>query len=423
MKITTGFNGDIDLISQLAQYNVESIYTKMTHDIVGGGRPSFLLPEIKEADIKRIIEKAHENNLKFYYLLNSACQGNLEYTRRHNNAIIKFIGKLSEMGVDGIVAATPYMLDLVKKNFPHLCVSISVFTYIDSVEQAKHWYNRGANRLILHPDVNRNFELLRNIRRAVDCELELFANDVCLHQCPYSYAHATASSHASSSRDRNNGFVITYELYNCTIDKLCTPANLIKARWIRPEDLSCYEELGINTIKLIDRMKNSGWILNTVKAYTEREYKGNLVDIVPFPMVKGDSEDFMINTGVTRLIKPKYINLSLIRKQRELEFPEVCIDNTKLDNFINYFKSDRCREHVCGTTCTYCYDVAEEVVTLDKSKVNKIVAALTDMRNMLIDGRAFKRNSVIMHIVGFFVRLLLPKKNRFYYARKVYPTE
>ena len=42
-RLTVGFNGDIELIPRLAEYDVESVFAKMTRDLTGGGRASFML--------------------------------------------------------------------------------------------------------------------------------------------------------------------------------------------------------------------------------------------------------------------------------------------------------------------------------------------------------------------------------------------
>lgn len=333
MKMTVGFNGDLDLIPKLAKYPVDSIFTKMTKDILGGGRSSFILGQIDMDHIKKVVKTANDHNIKMIYLLNSACQSNFELTRSYNNELVEFIGDLHKIGVRHVVVATPYMLDLVKQNFPDIHVSVSVFAIIDNAHKAKFWEERGADCLIIAPNINRNFDEIKRIRAAVNCELEIFTNVTCLYQCPYAQFHANAVSHASTSKDKNKGFVIDYNVTNCSINKLTSPVEMIKGRWIRPEDISYYEELGIDLFKIADRQKPSDWMLNTVKAYGEQSYDGNLVDLLPFPMIKGSKTDFEISNHAKTLLKPKHVNIEVLKRYRDKENVYVNIDNKNWKDF------------------------------------------------------------------------------------------
>ena len=56
--------------------------------------------------------------------------------------------------------------------------------------------------------------------------------------------------------------------------------NYLRANWIRPEDLHLYEELGYHNFKIVERNTPTQILLERVKAYAERRYDGNLLDLV-----------------------------------------------------------------------------------------------------------------------------------------------
>jgi hypothetical protein len=65
--------------------------------------------------------------------------------------------------------------------------------------------------------------------------------------------------------------------------KLARPDELIKARWIRPEDVGDYDEIGIDSLKLLERFRNTETLMQVVKAYEQRRFDGNLVELLTLP--------------------------------------------------------------------------------------------------------------------------------------------
>jgi len=61
------------------------------------------------------------------------------------------------------------------------------------------------------------------------------------------------------------------------------PEEIIKSPWIRLEDCSAYENIGISHFKIFGRTKPTEWIFRCAEAYSNREYKGNLLDLLDAP--------------------------------------------------------------------------------------------------------------------------------------------
>lgn len=414
-RFTVAFNGDERLIHAIAGLpGMDSVFGKLSQDVVGGGRPSYALAEIDWDRLKAGIRAAHEHGLKFYYLLNSACMGNQELSRATNQRVSRLMDTIVEAGVDGVVVSLPYLLALAKKRHPTLKVSISTFACIDSPLKARLWEERGADRLILSIDVSRNRRILEKIRQAVSCELEIFANAMCAYQCPFGGAHAAANGHASSSNDSLKGFGVDYLSYLCAERRLRDPSEYIRGRFVRPEDIGAYEEMGIDVFKLSDRMKGTPWLIRVAQAYTSRRYDGNLADLISYPVFA--AKDGRPISNSTRLVaQGQHISVELLKVMRDITkcAPPVYIDNRKLDGFLAHYLEHDCENSICGVDCHYCESVAARAVTTHPEEHAQCVSHVQQLASMLEDQRAFKRDNPVVRLAMAVARLLSPRKNDF----------
>ncbi len=420
-RLSVAFNGDISLIPRLAAYGtVESVYGKLTRDLVGGGRPSFLMANIDHGLLGEAIKESHRQGLYFTYLLNSPCQSNFELTRDYNNRLSGFIARLVGSGVDAFVVTMPYMLQLIKRNFPGIRTIISTFAGIDSIRKAKIWEERGADRIILWTDVNRDFPVLRRIAQSVGCEIEIFANTMCLYQCPDSVTHAPCIGHAGALDKKTKGFYIDYHAYKCALRRLNEPSEFIRGRFVRPEDLYKYKDMGITRFKIGDRIKPTEWIIRAVKAYNDGTYEGNAADIIPYPAMKGEREH-LIGDAAFWLFQPWHVKMNTIKTIAKLGESEdhVYIDNRKLDGFIEHYETHDCSRSVCDEDCCYCGDVAARAVSMSAEKTQPKKDSLRELLDALERRSCFGKRSASEHIISLFagifraVRKIRPKKNRF----------
>ena len=414
-RLTVAFNGDIELIPKLARYpEVESVFGKLPKDLVGGGRETFGMADVGLDHLKECIREAHHHGLKFVYLYNASCLSNQEFTRKFNKQLFALTEEIVDAGADSFVVATPYLLDFLKRNFPTVSVSISTFAIIDSPQKAKRWEDRGADRLILSPDLTRNFRALRRIRRAVQCELEIFANCMCMYQCPFPCLHASCKAHASSSTCKTKGFYLDYYSFQCAQARLNNPVEFVRGIFVRPEDAQYYYDLGIDVLKLSDRFKSTDWIHRAAEAYAGQRYDGNLADIIAYPYMQGKDER-LVSNPVRQLLRPEHVNLKTLELLKRLGAAEdlVYIDNRKLDGFLDFFKKNSCEDYMCDEDCHHCEVFAKKAVNVKREKVDQRVRDFQAMFDMLGDGTAFDENSLIETVGATIQRLTASSKNTF----------
>ena len=195
MKFSVPTNWQDDLLSDIKKKDVVEVYGKLAKDYIGGGRASAIIPNPSKKKAVQHIRDLSKNGFKFNYLLNSTCLDNEEFTRKGQGKIYKLLAWLSAIGVDSVTVAIPYLLEMIKKQYPNFRVSISTHTGIDSVQRAKNWEDLGADKLTLSVlDVNRDFRQINKIRKAVKCKLQVIANLTCLYNCPFYKYHAHVNS-------------------------------------------------------------------------------------------------------------------------------------------------------------------------------------------------------------------------------------
>lgn len=401
MELSVASNFDDELILRLKDYPVVEVYGKLTSDIVGGGRSSYMLAPTDRKKLARHVALAKQNGIGFNYLLNAACLDNIETTRRGQKAIRELLDWVSSIEVSAVTLSNPLLLRIVKKNYPQLNVRVSVFANVDHPRKAKYWEDLGADVICLDSlTVNREFKTLKQLRKSVSCELELLANNNCLQSCSLSPTHMTLLAHSSQSKHVNKGFVIDHCLLECSKLKLKDPVNYIRSDWIRPEDIHCYEEIGFKRFKLVERNLPTAVMVNRVKAYSERKYEGNLIDLIqPYGHQQkngattgaagassGKDEEVFRGGGASKkallwrlkfLLRPFKVNVFKLNSIRKLSERKgmltaikgdapVYIDNRSLDGFIDRFLKVGCRDVDCEH-CRYCHDVASRAVKIDSS--------------------------------------------------------
>ncbi len=381
MRLSVATNFEPELVEALRGYPVYELFGKLPADSVGGGRASYMLSPLPRRRLVDHVRDAHRHGIGFNYLLNAACLDNREWTRKGQRDIRHLLDWLAEIEVDAVTVSLPYLLDLIKRAYPQFRVTVSVFAGVDHVQKAKMWEELGADCITLESlSVNRRFSLLASLRERVKCDLMLLVNTNCLQSCPFSQAHMVALAHASQAGHRSRGLLLDYCFLQCSRMKLGEPVNYIRSDWIRPEDLHHYEALGYDRFKLAERNAPTDVMIRRVRAYSERRYDGNLLDLVQgwgFKTGRDPSRYFRrgLFWDARTFLRPWVVNPRRLLKIRRLAEaqgmltplkgdPPVVIDNRALDGFLDFFFHVNCHERDCDE-CRYCHRVAQRAVRVD----------------------------------------------------------
>lgn len=383
MRLSVATNFDPELVEQCRDYPVTELFGKLQTDAVGGGRAPYQLGKISRRQLSDHVRHVRDSGFAFNYLLNASCMGNREITRKGQKEINKLLDWINDIGVTAVTVASPFMLQMIKARHPHLKVRISVFGGVDRVRKAQMWEELGADCIVLDSIlVNRELETLREIRKAVKCDLELMANNNCLTGCAMSPMHMNTLAHAGQAWHENKGFFIDWCFLKCTEMKLRNPVHYIRSEWIRPEDLPLYEEMGYDLFKLAERDIPTEMMMLRVKAYSERHYDGNLLDLIQAYAFKGVKENHSyykhgLGWLLRFILRPSLANpLRMLPLKRLAELrgmtrpiegkPPVYIDNRALDGFMERFKTTSCVGVDCEE-CLWCHEFAAKAITIDET--------------------------------------------------------
>ena len=319
-------------------------YGSLREDIIGNLRPSCNIKDINISKLKDYISVLHRNNIKFDYVINSTLSPMPIEPEVSTEDILDFVNELISIGTDSFTVTNPYILMMIKNNFPTVKVNASVCNEISSIHQIKEFDAIGADCIILDRDINRKFRLIKKMRESTKKELKVLCNSPCIYQCINVQYHANHSSFLSVQHLNKNNFELPYCSYYCSYKQFSNPVECIKPQWIRPEDLQYYNELGISYFKLDGRDKPSEYMIEVVKAYLCMKYDGNFFHLLHNSFTK-EMKDIM----------------RLDFNQNVYAEWKMGIDNRELDGFIELVqKKDFDCEGNCDE-CNICYIIAKKI--------------------------------------------------------------
>lgn len=389
MEYTVATNWDPMLLDVINYPEVTSVFGGLPNTPLSSGRSSISIKNVKDDEIREYIKNVHARGLKFVYNINTLCTQNKELTQEGYKEIREYLDWLCEMSIDGVTVSVPNLINVVKKHYPHLYLKISTFQKIHTVSMAKHYEDMGADAIMLSDHISRNIKLLRSIRENVKCQLILIANTGCVYDCPNMLSHANSIAHSGLKSENPTLFTESY-VAGCTYKRLHKIEEIAKIRWIRPEDVSFYEEIGIDVLKILDRHSSTDALGERVRAYCNRSYDGNLLGLL----------GQMSNVKKSRKMKYReiYSNSTIDDRKKarlfyqdalQISIPDLyCLHNKKIpDNFIKSFEHRECETTSCDK-CGYCKNVIDFALerTADKEEVDEIVNKLAVVREKITDG-------------------------------------
>ena len=341
MKLMLPTNWDPELLPQIAPVRPEYIYGSLPTEATL--RPSFVLSQASEDDVAAYIRQAHDLAIKLVYVMNATCLGNREFSEEGRGEVLQRLQWLVDVGADAVVTANPFVMELVRQNFPDLELHVSVLASVNDPRKARFFADLGAAVIHLDPQVNRDFRHLKAIRKAVTCTLSLVVNEGCVLSCPIRQYHSNMISH---SRESIAGrYYVDYCYYQCSLQRTIDPVEYLRSPWIRPEDLSIYEDLGIDLFKVAGREKmeegassHTDWIAAVANAYHSRH-----CDDVARLLVGTQSPESVFGQSI--------------------EPVRVKIASAALDGFLRFFQDDRCA--LDCDRCDYCGQWAKRAVRVD----------------------------------------------------------
>lgn len=348
-KIMVGYNWDMELAKFIVEMNkkhknttgvyVHDVYASLKGDPIGCSRELSRLPDIEWSTLEEHVKYLKENGILFNYVFNTASFGSIQEFEAKYDESVAFLKKLRDIGVEIVTVTLPLVIEMINKEVPELKVNVSTISHVDNVQQFLYYRDvLKVDRITLKLDSNRDFAFLNQIKD-LGVDIELMTTEFCMWSCPWRDHHYDLQSHDSKFGPYGN-----YPYGRC-ISAIDTAGKWLMTRFVRPEDMKLYEDMGIEFFKITGRTFPTSWLKNTLTRYYERSHDGNLMDICPMIMNIGH-----------RKLPPQFI-----------------IPNKKLDGFLEYFRDSgvNCATD-CGTKCNFCNEKAEEIGARKLSKEERL---------------------------------------------------
>jgi len=337
LEFSLPYNNDLKtlekllLMKNLGDNRIREIYLSGPQKYSGSGR---IVSTIDMVEFIRIVDKIHEEDIKVNLVINSTCEGIEWYSKDNLNSMLAYIQQLHvDHGVESITIANPLLIKRIRKQLPDIEICASVLGNIDCVQRAVAYRDAGADIITPDVNINRDLDLLNDIKEATSARLKLLVNEGCLYKCPFRQFHFNVKSHASKESNRISEDISFADFFDAGTGIIRKDVSqLLKSCWVRPEDTRKYSAI-TTYFKLVDRSQLDSFVLRAAKAYLEESWQGDLLDLV-----SGCSKRFSMNHGA-------YLN------------------NKALDEY-NFFRTVTNCDHKCKG-CKYCEELAKKLIALN----------------------------------------------------------
>lgn len=274
------------------RYGIHSLYFSLFTTPAVDAR--FRLGPWKEADLLRYLPEL--SGIPAYALLNSRFyhpdhyfDGGFLGTLRDRLAALTEAGLLR-----GVVFADFYLLKALGRHAPDVAAGLeavpSVNVQIDDLRRLRIVLEmiqasgfRPPRKLVLDRGLNRRPAILAEMAALVQARypgtaIGLLANEGCLPACPFKPSHDAHIALGNMQLARENTYGMNADLGCLTLFRR-RPELLFQSPFIRPEDVDRYAGL-IAFVKLGGRTLGAGFLQNAIRAYLDRRYDRNLLDLM-----------------------------------------------------------------------------------------------------------------------------------------------
>lgn len=258
--------GSLEKLKIAVNFGADAVY-------VGGPRlnlrvfaDNFDFEELQEG-----VNYAHERNVKVYLVLN-AIPRNFDM-----KGLDEYVKKCESLGVDGVIAADPGVIAIIKKN-TNLDIHLSTQANAMNYETARFWYDYGLRRIILARELK--LKEIQDFRKNLpdDCEIEVFVHGaMCM-----AYSGRCLISNYMTSRDSNKGACSQACRYKYYLVEEKRPNEYYPVYEdesgtyiMNAKDLCMIEHIddviksGVSSVKIEGRMKSVFYLAMVVKMYRE----------------------------------------------------------------------------------------------------------------------------------------------------------
>jgi hypothetical protein len=392
MKLSVGFNWDRELLDYLSDIpEVADLHVLLPKTVVGAGSLAYLAPDVDRGTVEDFVKDAHRAGKTFTVVLDAPNMEATEWEPEVHEQVLELFGWLEAIKVDRVELAIPYLVELVHVRFPKLAISVSPTTRAATMDTVNFLIEMGAESVGIEPLAQRRFDVLKTLATESEVPIWVNATEGMLRGSPSygNFDYVWTNAVHSSPRGTDDAYGEFAKTYNPAFDdgyKVSHPVELVRANFIRPEDVKTYEDAGIQWFKLDCAIYPTVRIKSIVDAYVARSFKGNLVDLVNLfyaghsyqkEATQGPLERKQMSTPPEAIA-----NFFKLLDDRGFVKRMVQVENSLLEGYLQHVVLGECRAIDCPT----CAEYATKAVRLDPELSRQFVETLDAYRATLATG-------------------------------------
>lgn len=164
--------------------------------------------------------------------------------------------------MNGIIVASDLLKDYLRKNYPELKLIASICFCEKKIENYRRMF-REYDMVVLHPDLNRNFNFIQKINPADRSRLKILVNEECVPNCRFRKKH-----NETISRQALNGEFGEKYYFNVCIPRRKKINFKGYEMILTVEEMRKLISLGIRNFKIQGRQRSFNYVAKFLKDYT-----------------------------------------------------------------------------------------------------------------------------------------------------------
>jgi len=319
-KLMVGNNFDEKLVDNMIEFNKKYQNSKVT-EMYGSpnsifpeytARPLYRLPKKNIDEMHHIKSKLEANDILFNFTMNGP---NIDKTKFDDEY---FIRMLESLQIKRITVTSTFLLEILQRSGLDIEIELSTIYGIDSIYKMQKVLERypKIKKVCMNLMRNRDMFFLEQWKKVFpDLITELMLNEFCLWQCPnriYCYLN-----HQSVKTVEESKLFMNYPMRDCIDARNTDFGEWLKTRFILPQWIHYYKELGFEHFKITGRTSSTDFVTNVVKIYMD--------------ILDGIKNDYSFDE--------LWYHLENIGKTRENEFTPNILKKIKYKHLEKYGKS------------------------------------------------------------------------------------
>lgn len=248
-------------------------------------RPAPTFTKEVRTQLIRDLKWCRNNDIKLDTLFNANCYGDDAISTNLADFVLEILGEMDHFDLlpDTVTTTSPFIATVIKKHFPDLRLRASINMRIHG-SIGLEYLGSLFDEFYLSRENHRDLTYVKHISEWAKQNgktIGMQVNSGCLRDCPFQQFHDNLHGHGDGRRPADVAAAKEYDFsfFKCKtrFDREKGFEDIIRATWIRPEDVPLFEPY-VSLFKLAIRRHPHP--LKVLKAYADYTYDGNLLDLL-----------------------------------------------------------------------------------------------------------------------------------------------